>query len=235
MTQPHTQPALTRAQVREVDRLAIEKYGIPGIVLMENASRNAADFVLDMNRQLGPIAIVCGRGNNGGDGFAMARHLCNAGESVTLFLACDPKGLQGDALTNATIATNMEIPQRAFNSPDAIEAALPALHAAAIIIDAVLGTGFSGNARPPLDRVIEAINTAERAAIVAVDVPSGLDCDTGEPSNATVRANHTVTFVANKLGFLSRSAEDYTGNIHVADIGSPPELIQEVLSGSGSG
>jgi len=226
--------SLTRAQVREVDRRAIADYGIPGIVLMENAGRSAADVI----RQLyathckadDTVAIVTGRGNNGGDGFVIARHLHNAGLPVALFPAAPLDSLSGDAETQACIAVSMKLPMFAFDDDETIGQHSSRLQQAAIIVDAVLGTGFAGDVRPPLDRVIHNINAAPAAIRVAIDVPSGLDCDTGRPSNATVRAHHTITFVARKIGFDQAGAAEFTGQVHVADIGAPPEILQSVLS-----
>ena len=232
---PHDPVFLTRAQVREVDLRAIEEFGIPGIVLMENAGRNAAGLIQGWTPPGGTVAIVCGRGNNGGDGFVIARHLFNAAVHVELFLACDPRQLTGDAATNARIAEKMALPMHAFDTPERIEPARPLLAQAAVIVDAVLGTGFSGQVRAPLDQVIAAINQAGgagRAVVVAVDLPSGLDCDTGAPSNATARAAHTITFGARKAGFASPGAAAYTGQVHVADIGAPRTLVQMILGAS---
>ncbi len=224
---------LTREQIREVDRRAIESYGIPGVVLMENAGRNSAKIILDaLPRHGGSVAIVCGRGNNGGDGFVIARHLSNAGVGVELFLACDLAELKGDAATNASIARKMSIPHQPFDSEKRIEKTTGSLQAAAVVVDAVLGTGFSGDVRTPMDKVIEAINSCSKSKIIAIDVPSGLDCNTGAPSNAVVRANETITFVAKKTGFDADAAAPYVGRIHVVDIGAPNTLIQEVLGQS---
>ncbi len=246
MNREHDLIALTREQVRRVDRIAIEDFAIPGIVLMENAGRNAARIILKQFEPAEPasgappfVAIVCGRGNNGGDGFVIARHLANAGIPIELFLACDPRRLSGDAAVNGNIAAKMGLPSSQFDTPQRIAAAGPRLGEAAIVVDAVLGTGFVGTVRTPLDKVIEAINqpaasSAERK-IIAIDVPSGLDCDTGRPSNATVRADVTITFVAVKVGFQQPGASDYTGKVHVADIGAPPSIVQTVLGFGASG
>lgn len=227
---------LTRQQVREVDRRAIEDYGIPGIVLMENAGLNATRIVRQLyaTRASKPdgdrfVAIICGRGNNGGDGFVIARHLANAGIPVEIFLACDPQRLAGDAAINFTIVEKMNLPRRGFDTPERIAAETDRLRRADVIVDAVLGTGFSGQVRSPLDKVIEAINQATDAMIVAIDLPSGLDCDSGRPSNATVRADVTISFVAAKAGFASAGASAYTGRVHVVDIGAPAEIIRNVL------
>jgi len=233
--------ALTREQARRVDRIAIEDYGIPGIVLMENAGRGAAQIIRKRfksataaSRAKPCVAIVCGRGNNGGDGFVIARHLANARIPVDLFLACDPTRLSGDAAVNCEIAAKLDITLRLFNTPQHINISAPRLAKAAVIVDAVLGTGFAGTVRPPLDLVIQAINqraaTSAKRKIIAIDVPSGLDCNTGRPSNATVRADKTVTFVAAKVGFRQPGASDYTGKVHVVDIGAPPGIVQSVLT-----
>ncbi len=234
MTSPNEQVILTRRQVREVDRRAIEEFGIPGIVLMENAAGNAAKLILDWRPRPQTVAIVCGRGNNGGDGFAIARHLSNAGLAVELFAACDPEQLVGDAGTNYHIARKMAIKCHGFDTAERIETARTALNRATIVVDAVLGTGFSGQVRSPLDQVIEAINRAAGAK-VAIDVPSGLECDTGQPSNTVVRADLTVTFVARKAGFNAPGSAEYTGRVLVADIGAPATILQDVLRDDGSG
>lgn len=212
--------ALTRAQVREVDRRAMEEFGIPGIVLMENAGRGAAEIIRMRLPAGGRVAIVCGRGNNGGDGFVIARHLTLGGFAVQVFVACDPSILTGDAATNCEIARRMVIPMVRIDSPGAIAVSLDALRSADVVVDALLGTGFSGDVRSPLDDVIAAINTVGRL-IIAIDVPSGLDCDTGLPSNATVRATETITFVARKIGFDAPGAAAYMGEVHIVGIGAP--------------
>lgn len=218
---------LTRQQVREVDRIAIEEYGIPGVVLMENAGRNAAQILLTLPEILHGAAIVCGSGNNGGDGFVIARHLANSGAAVEVFLACDPTRLTEDALTNYVIVERMRLPLVRFNTPEAILSGTDRLHAAGIVVDALLGTGFTGDVRPPLDRVIAAMNDAP-GRVIAIDVPSGLDCDSGLATNATVRADDTITFVAMKQGFSIAMAAEYTGQVHLVDIGAPPEIIEAV-------
>lgn len=242
MTPEHEHIPLTREQVRQVDRHAIDDYGIPGIVLMENAGRNAARIIRERFESMkssstaaGFVAIVCGRGNNGGDGFVIARHLANAGISVELFLACNPERLSGDAAVNCNIAAKMGLPSHPFDTSAHIETTGHRLGTAAIVVDALLGTGFVGTVRTPFDLVIDAINQPIPSSmvrkVIAIDVPSGLDCDTGRPSNATVRADETITFAAMKVGFQQPGASNYTGKVHVADIGAPPGIIQAILGG----
>lgn len=240
MTREASPITLTRRQVREVDRRAIEDFAVPGVVLMENAGRGAAEMVRrayeSSPRRTANgafVAIVCGRGNNGGDGFVIARHLSNWAAPVELFLACDPDRLTGDAATNFIITRHMGLRCHPCNTVEHVAAAARRLGEAVVVVDAVLGTGFAGDVRCPLDRAIEAINAAAEATVIAIDVPSGLDCDTGRPSNATVRADATVTFVAAKAGFAAGAA--YTGRVHVVDIGAPAEILQAVLAEDPSG
>jgi len=221
---------LTRDQVRQVDQLAIEQLGIPGIVLMENAARNAAAQAMAIlpppsaagcsGESGGRVIILCGGGNNGGDGYAIARLLHNAGFEVTIHATKDPAALTGDAATNARIARKMKLPINMSPLPDLSEADL--------LIDALLGTGFIGQVRPEMASIITSMN-ASKTLILAVDVPSGLDCDTGQPAATTVRAATTVTFVAQKVGFAADSAKAYLGRVVVADIGTPPSLIDHIL------
>src|SRR3954454_18297615 len=167
---------LTRAQVREIDRRAIEEFHIPGIVLMENATRAASELAWQM---LGAqparfVTIFCGPGNNGGDGFAVARHLHNRGINVEIVPVFDPAKLSGDALINWRIVEAMQIELVALDdAPNAL------LREPELVIDALLGTGFTGEPRGPIAQAIELINRESKSPILAIDVPSGLDCDIG--------------------------------------------------------
>lgn len=229
--------ALTREQVRQVDRLAIQELGIPGVVLMENAGCRAAEVVLDVLRdrcglepEAGRVVVLCGGGNNGGDGYVIARHLHNQGVAVTVFGVTDPARLTGDAAVNHSICEKMGLAVCRIDSDEQLHGAAQAWSDAHIVVDALLGIGFTGTVRPQMAAVIERCNAVEGPKIVAVDVPSGLDCDTGQPSNAMIRADVTVTFVAPKPGFGMASARPYVGEVIVADIGVPPALIDRVLS-----
>jgi NAD(P)H-hydrate epimerase len=216
---------LTRRQVREVDRRAIENYRIPGIVLMENAARGAADVAWEMlSRRPRNVTIVCGGGNNGGDGLAIARHLHNRGANVQVLLAIDPIKYAGDAAINWGIVQAMGLEVAGVD--EAAELISPL--AADLIIDALFGTGLSQPPRVDAQAIIHRINTSE-VPVLAIDVPSGMDCDTGEALEACVRAARTVTFVAEKAGFANPESVELTGEVTVADIGCPGELIEEVL------
>jgi NAD(P)H-hydrate epimerase len=209
-----TERLLTREQVRAFDRHAIEQLGIPAAVLMENAGRGAAHILQSLGIN-GQVVICCGKGNNGGDGLVMARHLVNWGNDVLVLLFAPPDQLSPDAALQWHIIQKMGL--QAQVCPD--ETNLPAMFArAGWIVDALYGTGLTGPVRPPLDRVIACIN-ASGAHVLAIDIASGLDCDTGDPLGATIRATHTVTFVAPKIGFRNPAAAAWLGQVHVADIG----------------
>jgi NAD(P)H-hydrate epimerase len=209
---------LDRDAVRAVDRAAIEEYGIPGIVLMENAARALAATALSMLDGGGMALIICGSGNNGGDGWALARHLHNAGVRVVVAPLGDPRP-DGDAGVNCAICRAMGIEEIAFDR-------LEAQRDADLIVDAIFGTGLT---RPVLEgRAEEAIvwMNAGSEPVLAVDVPSGLDADRGFPLGVAVRATATVTFVGMKPGFLVSGAEAWTGTVTVGDIGAPRELTE---------
>jgi NAD(P)H-hydrate epimerase len=211
---------LSRDEVRAIDRRAIEEFGVPGVVLMENAGRGATELLISLGVP-GLVTICCGKGNNGGDGFVIARHLDNRNVPVRVFLFAKPEELTGDALISYRIIAKSGLPITIYLDASFDDRALSGeLARSAWIVDALFGTGLTGAVRPPFDRVIGAIN-ASKARVLAVDIPSGLDCDTGEPLGPTVRANHTVTFVAMKKGFANAAAKEWLGQVHIADIGVP--------------
>jgi NAD(P)H-hydrate epimerase len=221
---------LSRDQVRSVDRIAIEEFGMAGVVLMENAGRCTAHETIKLldTPADARVCIVCGSGNNGGDGFVIARHLHNAGVAASVLIASDPDRLPGDARANYDILKQMPVPIAPLRTPEQLAEHQASLQSADVIVDALLGTGFAGQPRPPLDAAIRAINEAEKSKVVAVDLPSGLDCDTGQPSDPCVRADLTVTFIARKTGFDKAPAPEYLGRVVVADIGIPRELLDDL-------
>lgn len=216
---------LSRDEVKELDRRAIEEYGVPGVVLMENAGRGAAELVRSLGVR-GPVVVCCGKGNNGGDGFVIARHLDNRQVPVKVLLFGKPEELTGDAAINYHILIKAGVPLESLElRPLDAEKLRRDLAGAEWIGDALFGTGLCGPVRPPFDGVIAAMN-AGSTRILAVDIPSGLDCDTGQALGPTVRADHTATFVALKKGFANPAAQEWLGRVHVLDIGAPRCLIQ---------
>ena len=218
---------LTRAQVREVDRRSIEQYHLPGVVLMENAARAVTEVALEMLRGVSDpaVEIICGGGNNGGDGLAVARHLHNHGIDVDI--ACAVSDYRGDALVNWKIVEAMGIPTTSIYDVD-----IPIAGGVVdLIIDALFGTGLATPPRDPNHHWIELMNEYG-VPVLAVDIPSGLDCDTGEPLGpACVRATRTVTFVAEKIGFANPASRQYLGEVIVGDIGCPRELVEAIAAG----
>ena len=218
---------LTRDQSREIDRRAIEDYGLLSLVLMENAGRGCVDVLCSLGVE-GTVAICCGKGNNGGDGLVMARHLELRGLPCKVLLWGEVDDLSTDAQANYRILAKTGVPLVHFTG-DFDRAKLDAeLRGCGWIVDALLGAGASGDPRPPLDGVIERLN-ASPARKFAVDLPSGLDCDSGQPGRPTFRADHTCTMLGPKAGFAAAEARQYIGQVHVVDIGAPRSLIQEVL------
>ncbi|MCC6239736.1 MAG: NAD(P)H-hydrate epimerase [Phycisphaerales bacterium] len=211
---------LTRAQARLIDKIAIEQFHIPGIALMENAARGAADVGLEMlNGKSNPsVLILCGGGNNGGDGLAMARHFHNHGCCVQIGTTVDPARYAGDAAINWRIVQAMQLPQT-MATPGLVRATRHDL-----IVDAIFGTGLDRPPRPPFAALADAVNSAG-SPVLAIDLPSGLDCDTGQPLETAMIASRTATFVAPKLGFSQMHARRYTGVVTVVDIGCPLQVI----------
>jgi NAD(P)H-hydrate epimerase len=212
-------------QVREIDRRAAEEFGLPGIVLMENAGRSCVLALLAHGCR-GPVVICCGKGNNGGDGFVIARHLEATGVKVHVLLFADPAALKGDALANYQIAKLSQTPITVL-APNTTAAEIDQhLAGAEWLVDALLGTGAKGNPQPPISLAIERMNEST-AATFAVDLPSGLDADTGEPGQPTINADLTCTFVARKTGFDHPDAQAHLGTVEVAEIGVPRKLLEQ--------
>jgi NAD(P)H-hydrate epimerase len=211
----------TREIVREIDARSIEKHGIPGLVLMENAGRMAADVVLKEFPQAERVAVFAGGGNNGGDGFVIARHLLGQGVKVTTYLAASPARYKGDALENlkALKKSGGEIVELGGN--------LRKYKQADLIVDALFGTGLDRDVEGFNKKIIEFMN-AQRVPRLAVDLPSGIDANTGFPLGSAVRADVTVTFVLPKIGISIYPGLDYAGRIYVADITTPKPLEEYI-------
>jgi len=262
---------ITKAQSRAIDQYAVRELGLPSIVLMENAAIGAADIargMLDARQAQGQpaskVAIVCGGGNNGGDGYALARHLYAAGLSVGVFAAVNPEELKGDAAINAAASSRSGIAVVRCDTPETLADCLPVWSGADLIVDALLGTGFSGGeVKKNIADAIRAIDLAtkgtvcldmpkggcgkaggcgcaaeevkspaERKApwVLSLDVPSGLDADTGIAATPTVRADATVTFVDTKPGLNEPYAVPYVGQLFTAGIGLPMGVVKKAIS-----
>lgn len=209
--------AFTRAQARNYDRWCVGTLGIPGTVLMENASSGCARIALAM---LGPtprgVLVACGPGQNGGDGYAIARHLANAGHEVRILaLGAPPDG--SDAAVMRQVAERMGL---TFEATGPRHVALPRRDVS-LIVDALFGTGLDRELSPEAIALVDAINDSG-TPVLSVDLPSGLDADTGTPRPRAVRATVTATMVVPKVGMLAPGAAAFTGRIETVPIGGPP-------------
>jgi NAD(P)H-hydrate epimerase len=216
---------MSRDEVRAFDAWAINTLGIPGVVLMENAGRSCAEFIKkELAGVTNPkVCIFCGTGNNGGDGYVIARHLLNSDFEVVVVLCGDRDKVKGDAKINLDVLEGLgrSIEQLNLDDGDIPGRVKTFAGGADMLVDGLFGTGLSGQLSDEYKQLLESINSQHRP-ILAVDIPSGLDCDTGEPLGAAIRASYTVTFVAVKKGFSSAKASAYTGEIFVASIGIEP-------------
>jgi NAD(P)H-hydrate epimerase len=192
---------------------------------MENAARAVTETAMRfLNGSAKAALILCGGGNNGGDGLAVARHLHNRGVDVSIGLTVSPEKYQGDALINWNIVQAMGLKTSPI-TPEAISQSRPDL-----IIDAIFGTGLQKAPRPPFGEIVAAVGKLARP-VLAVDLPSGMDCDTGEALGPCIIATMTVTFVAEKAAFARPESAAFTGEIIVGDIGCPTELIGRISQG----
>ena len=214
---------VTAAQMREIDRRAIEEYGIPSIILMEHAGLRLTEAIGKL--QCGAkIVILAGPGNNGGDGFVTARHL-HRKKQVSVWTTAPFAAYKGDALINLTVLRNMGIPVRHLTAQSLSTLACE-LQSAHLVVDALLGTGVSRPLEPDLAQIIQLVNEAS-APVLAVDIPSGICADTGNVLGAAIRADFTVTFALPKRGLVCYPGASYAGKLQVVDIGIPPALLSD--------
>jgi hydroxyethylthiazole kinase-like uncharacterized protein yjeF len=218
-------PLARAEEMRQADRRATERYGVPSLLLMENAGRGAVDALA---RVLGPIAgrriaVVCGKGSNGGDGFVVARHLLGRGARVTAWLVGRVGEVQGDARVNLDALRRADQTVSEVSDTGRLRAALGE---ADIVVDALLGTGVRGPATGPIAAAIEAINAAGRP-VCALDLPSGLPSDGEAATGPVVRARVTVTFGLPKLGLVLPAGMAHAGRLEVADLGVPRAWLGE--------
>ena len=213
---------MTRDEVRAFDSWAINTLGIPGVVLMENAGRSCAELIKQKlaNIKNPRVCIFSGTGNNGGDGYVIARHLINSGFEVAIVICGDRNKIKGDAKINLDILERMGQSVRQMNLADGnvADQVRTLVSKTDMFVDSLFGTGLNGQLSGGYKQLIESIN-AQNRSILAVDIPSGLDCDTGRPLGAAINADYTVTFVAVKKGFATAGATQYAGEIFIASIG----------------
>ena len=221
---------MSREEARAFDAWAIGKIGIPGAVLMENAGRSCGEFIIDKFRSIGDscVCVFCGKGNNGGDGYVIARHLLNEGFTVKVALLADIGDIKGDARINLDVLLKLGITpyEMALQIGQIAEKVKDFISDAPLIVDCIFGTGLAGQLSSEYIELIESIN-ADGIEILAVDIPSGLDCDSGKPLGAAIKADNTITFGAVKKGFANDQAKRYTGQIYVAGIGVSPSMMNK--------
>ena len=219
---------LTASQMQRIDRLTTERYGVPSLTLMENAGRSVVDFLV---ARLGPlteqaIAILCGKGNNGGDGLVVARLLREQGLSPRVLLFADPQTLRGDAAANYQRLLPAGPPE-VIADTEAWQKAIPSLAGTTLFVDALLGTGLTKPLEGFLLQVVRDINARFLAAdVLAVDLPSGISADTGEIIGEHVRADFSVTFTAPKIAHVFSPACERMGEWVVNQIGTPSEALE---------
>ena len=216
-------PILSCAEVREREGRAIRELGLPSLLLMENAGRNIAELLVSLGIS-GKVAICCGKGNNGGDGLVIARRLDNWQIPVQVLLFAPPDQLSSDAAVNYRILSGSGVKVEVHEGELDRERARIDLATSDWVVDALFGTGLSGPLRTPFDEIVALINDSP-AKVLAVDIPSGLDGDTGKPLGPTVRAHHTATMLAWKKGFVQESAREWLGQVHLIDIGLPRRFL----------
>lgn len=221
---------VSRETMIKLDRTAIEDYSIPGLILMENAGRNVAEEALQEleNNTNNEVAIICGKGNNGGDGFVIARHLFNFGYEVKVYLLAKVNDILGenDAGLNLKILQNMDIKINEVLDDSGVDSMIDDIKNCALFIDAIFGTGLKGDLREPAKSIIKKINPLD-PYVISVDIPSGLDCDEGKVLGECIIADKTVTFALPKKGFFINSGPEYVGDLIVTDISIPKSLIDK--------
>ncbi|MBQ6807914.1 MAG: NAD(P)H-hydrate dehydratase [Firmicutes bacterium] len=222
---------VTAEEMRLADRLAMEDFGIPGMVLMENAGQAV---VQEAEKMLGGFegkkaAIFCGGGNNGGDGLVVARHLYNRGCDVRLYFLDDPDVFRGEALANYQILNNMGVTSFQLTEGSRLNVARMALWSSDIAIDAIFGTGLRDDVRDITLSVINMINESD-TPVISCDIPSGLSSTTGLPLGGAVKADVTVTFGYCKIGLVLPAAKPYVGRLVVADISLPRQVENSLNS-----
>ena len=217
------------SEIQEMDRLTIQELGIPGVVLMENAARGATRIFLDhfAPPQNSHVGFLCGGGNNGGDGYVMARYLSQAGLKVTVIVLSDLDKISGDALVNLVVNRQLHLEILEVPGPDAWKKHRHVIQDCDFIIDGILGTGLNTPVKGFYGQVIEEVNSLDKP-VMAIDIPSGLNADTGQIMGVAIKADLTVTFGFPKLGQLVFPGVDLVGRLANIDIGIPNSVATQV-------
>lgn len=224
---------LTSDQMRTADQLAIQRYGIPGILLMEAAARGIAREVMRLHPGTGRVLVLAGPGNNGGDGFAAARLLHQEGLEVHVLGARPPAEYSGDAGTNARILPRLGVAFDQFEDEEGrlVPGIQERFSGTSVLVDALLGTGARPELYPSYRELVRTMN-ASAAPVVAVDIPTGVDADTGRIGTDAVAARVTVSFAAPKLGLLLEPGSGLVGELVIEDIGIPGDALEDAVLGS---
>lgn len=220
-------------EMREIDRKAINEFGIPELVLMENAGHRAMEAAEELLGGLTDknVCVLAGNGNNGGDAFAAARHIANAGAKVKVFFIGNASHLSKSTAANRAIVQNMELELHSLEGERSWDRLQVVLRFADVLVDGVLGTGFKGNLRPDIRRLVKLVNAANKP-VVSIDVPTGVEADTGQVDEDAIRASCTVALGLPKPGHFLCPGGALSGNIIVDDIGLPASLLQKDINQS---
>lgn len=211
-------------QMRKIDKDAEDIYGIPGIILMENAGIKVFKHIVDAGGAEGKVCFICGTGNNGGDGFVAARHLSFINKDITINVIGDEARIKGDAALNCGILKKMGLSVKHITDEGGLEDLACDIKESSIIVDGIFGTGMKGEVQGLNKDVIDSINRSSKY-VISIDIPSGIDSDRGNLMGAGVRADRTVTLALPKVGLYMYPGADYAGEIMVEDISIPWELV----------
>jgi len=220
---------VTTEEMQEIDRQTIHSFGIPGRVLMENAGRGATRFLFEEFQALAikKVGVAAGHGNNGGDGFVIARYLAQKGIKVTVYLFASRSMVKGDAAANLNLLDPLNVDILEIPDPKAFEHYKASMTRQDIWVDAILGTGLKSDVKAYFKQIIDVINSLNKP-VFAVDIPSGLNSNSGKPCGTCIRAQATATFAFAKTGHLLFPGADYTGKLKIVDIGIPPHIAGRI-------
>ena len=221
---------ITAEEVRRIDQKAIREYAIPGLLLMENAGRSVSEVIFRCYKPC-KVLIFAGKGNNGGDGLVVARHLANRGFPVQIILLEDPAKLKADSLLNFDILCRMKASLVPMTDASEDEF-FGYTQNSDLVVDAIFGVGIRGPVSGVFENAIRAVNRSGKQ-VISIDVPSGLDADTGQVRGVAVKATRTVTLALPKIGLYEGAGPGLSGEIEVVDIGLPRELLQPFLTEDG--